>query len=103
MRLKLGPAVAFSSVVSVLALSLNTLTFAGPSTIWGCMVRLTRGSQAGNINFHGIPAYENTGYKVQSVAQLGIVLSGGCVRQAESEAIWIWDWANVRTKVVVLP
>jgi hypothetical protein len=40
---------------------------------------------------------------VQSVAQLAIPLSGECVRQAESDAIWIWNFAHVDTKVVVLP
>jgi hypothetical protein len=87
----------------VFSRSRYTFALANPSIIWGYMVRFTKGCQGGNIGFHEIPTNKNTGYKVQSVAQLGIPLSGGCVRQAESDAIWIWNWAYVGTKVVVLP
>ena len=34
--------------------------------------------------------------------QLGQPLSGGCVRQAPEDAIWMWNWAPVGTVVVVL-
>jgi lipoprotein-anchoring transpeptidase ErfK/SrfK len=40
---------------------------------------------------------------VQSVSQLGQPLSGGCVRQSTPDAIWMWNWAYIGTKVVVLP
>ena len=41
--------------------------------------------------------------ELQSEEQLGQSLSGGCVRQAQTDAIWMWDWAQLGTKVVVLP
>lgn len=80
-----------------------TFALANPSIIWGYMVRFAKGCQGGNIGFHEIPTNKNTGRKVQSVSQLGLPLSGGCVRQAESDAVWMWNWAYVGTKVVVLP
>ena len=43
------------------------------------------------------------GRPVQSIAQLGQPLSGGCVRQAVDDAVWMWNWAQIGTKVVVLP
>ena len=42
------------------------------------------------------------GQPVQTVDQLGEPLSGGCVRQATPDAIWMWDWAQLGTVVVVL-
>jgi hypothetical protein len=87
----------------VFSRSRYTFALANPSIIWGYMVRFTKGCRGGNIGFHEIPTNKNTGVRVQSVAQLGIPLSGGCVRQAELDAIWIWNWAYVGTKVVVLP
>jgi lipoprotein-anchoring transpeptidase ErfK/SrfK len=39
---------------------------------------------------------------LQSESQLGQPLSGGCVRQSTSDAIWTWNWAYLGTKVVVL-
>jgi hypothetical protein len=71
----------------VLSRSRYTFALANPAIIWGYMVRFTKGCDGGNIGFHEIPTNKNTGYKVQSMAQLGIPLSGGCVRQAESDAI----------------
>lgn len=87
----------------VFSRSRYTFALSNPSIIWGYMVRFTKGCEGGNIGFHEIPTNENTGRKVQSLSQLGTPLSGGCVRQAESDAVWIWNWAYVGTKVVVLP
>ncbi len=87
----------------VFSRSRYTFALSNPSIIWGYMVRFTKGCQGGNIGFHEIPTNKNTGRKVQSISQLGIPLSGGCVRQAPSDAIWMWNWAYVGTKVVVLP
>jgi len=67
------------------------------------MVRFAKSCNGGNIGFHEIPTDTSTGYKLQSVSQLGTPLSGGCVRQAVSDAVWMWNWAYVGTKVVVLP
>ncbi len=34
--------------------------------------------------------------------QLGLPLSGGCVRQSTADAQWVWNWAYIGTVVVVL-
>jgi lipoprotein-anchoring transpeptidase ErfK/SrfK len=87
----------------VFSRSRYTFAIQNPSIIWGYMVRFTKGCNGGNIGFHEIPTDKNTGFKVQSVSQLGTPLSGGCVRQAVPDAVWMWNWAYVGTKVVVLP
>jgi len=66
------------------------------------MVRFAYGPQGGRIGFHEIPTNLQTGAKLQSESQLGLGLSAGCVRQATRDAIYIWHWAPVGTKVVVL-
>jgi lipoprotein-anchoring transpeptidase ErfK/SrfK len=35
-------------------------------------------------------------------SELGQRLSGGCQRQADADATFMWDFAQVGTKVVVL-
>jgi lipoprotein-anchoring transpeptidase ErfK/SrfK len=86
---------------SVFSRSRYTNSIQDPTIKWGYMVRFTKGCNGGNIGFHEIPT--QFGKPVQTIAQLGQPLSGGCVRQATSDAIWMWDWAGVGTKVVVLP
>jgi peptidoglycan hydrolase-like protein with peptidoglycan-binding domain len=71
-----------------------------PSVRWRYMVRFTYGFQGGRIGFHEIP--NRNGVPLQSSEQLGLPLSGGCVRQTTADALWIWNWAPVGTKVVVL-
>ena len=58
-------------------------------------------NDGGNIGFHEIPT--QYGRPLQSIWQLGQPLSAGCVRQAPSDALWMWNWAGLGTKVVVLP
>lgn len=87
----------------VFSRSRYTFSINNPDIVWGYMVRFTKGCQGGNIGFHEIPTDKTTGHKVQSVSQLGTPLSGGCVRQALPDAQWMWNWAYVGTKVVVLP
>ena len=86
---------------SVFSRSSFTCNIKNPSICWRYMVRFTRGPEGDNIGFHEIPRRD--GVPVQSVSQLGQPLSGGCVRQATPDAVYIWDWAPVGTKVVVLP
>lgn len=62
-------------------------------------VRFTRGENAA-IGFHDIPI--NDGQKVQSVAQLGTPRSHGCIRQNLPDAIKMWDFADLGTKVDVV-
>ena len=61
-------------------------------------VRFTQGDNAA-IGFHDIPV--DDGRPVQSVDQLGTPLSHGCVRQRRADAIALWRFAPVGTKVVV--
>lgn len=86
---------------SVFSRSRYTNSIQNPTIKWGYMIRFTKGCEGGNIGFHEIPS--QYGVPVQSVSQLGTPLSAGCVRQATSDAVWMWNWAWVGTKVVVLP
>jgi len=61
-------------------------------------VRFTRGDNAA-IGFHSIPT--KNGHLLQTRAQLGTPQSHGCIRQALPDAIRLWDFAPVGTKVVV--
>jgi len=81
--------------------SRHTYSINNPSITWGYMVRFAKGAQGGNIGFHEIPF--QYGRPVQSLAQLGQPLSGGCVRQALPDAQWMWSWAQLGTLVVVTP
>jgi len=85
----------------VFSRSRYTYSINNPSITWGYMVRFAHGARGGNIGFHEIPF--QYGSPVQTFAQLGQPLSGGCVRQALPDAIWMWNWAQIGTRVVVLP
>jgi lipoprotein-anchoring transpeptidase ErfK/SrfK len=86
---------------SVFSRSMYTCNIKNPSICWRYMVRFAHGGDDGdNIGFHEIP--KKDGVPVQSVSQLGTPLSGGCVRQATADAIYMWNWAPIGTKVVVL-
>jgi lipoprotein-anchoring transpeptidase ErfK/SrfK len=85
----------------VFSKSMNTCNIKKPWICWRYMVRFAYGGDEGdNIGFHEIP--KENGVPVQSESQLGIPLSGGCVRQRTEDAVYIWNWAPVGTKVVVL-
>ena len=80
--------------------SLYTYSAKDPSVRWRYMVRFAYGFQGGRIGFHEIP--NRNGVPLQSKEQLGLPLSGGCVRQSTADAQWLWNWAYIGTKVVVL-
>jgi len=85
----------------VFSRSLYTCNIKNPAVCWRYMVRFAIGGDEGdNIGFHEIP--KKNGVPLQSVSQLGTPLSHGCVRQSTPDAIYIWDWAPIGTKVVVL-
>ncbi len=63
-------------------------------------VRFTSGKNA-PIGFHDIPV-SNGGSLLQNLHQLGTPLSSGCIRQARPDAIALWEFSPVGTKVVVL-
>ncbi len=70
-----------------------------PNICMRFMVRFAKGPKGDNIGFHEIP--EQDGVPIQSEAQLGQALSGGCVRQATADAEYMWAFAGIGTTVVV--
>jgi lipoprotein-anchoring transpeptidase ErfK/SrfK len=84
----------------VFSRSAATYSKENPAVTWRYMVRFAKGRNGDNIGFHEIPT--KRGRALQSTAQLGQPLSAGCVRQAPADALWIWNWAGIGTKVVVL-
>lgn len=73
------------------------------------MVRFYRTPRYDNIGFHQIPTHTinwKTGARapLQTEAQLGMngLYSGGCIRQSAADADFMWNWAQVGTKVVVV-
>ena len=65
------------------------------------MVRYLR-TDIGAIGFHAIPLHVEDNSPYQTEAELGTRLSGGCQRQANRDAAFMWDFAQVGTKVVVV-
>lgn len=77
------------------------------STAWNGEARLPKmvrwlQTERGHIGFHGIPTDVKTGEPYQTDAELGTRLSGGCQRQADLDADFVWEFAPEGTKVVVL-
>jgi len=89
----------YAGTYSVYSRSLYTYSTDNPDIKFRYMVRFTYGPGGGRIGFHEIPT--KFGVPLQSTAQLGQPLSGGCVRQSTPDAQWMWDWAGIGTKVVV--
>ena len=56
----------------------------------------------GHIGFHGIPTKVSDGSAYQTEAELGQRLSGGCQRQANRDADFVWAFADIGTTVVVI-
>ena len=81
--------------------SLRTFATHNPAITWEYMVRFAIGQYGGAIGFHQIPLLN--GVPMQTEAQLGQPLSGGCVRQSHADAVLVWNWAPVGTLVVVVP
>ena len=55
----------------------------------------------GNLGFHGIPIHVENGEPYQTTDELGTRLSGGCQRQHDTDAAFMWEFATVGTTVVV--
>ncbi len=76
------------------------------STAWNgkaylpLMIRWLK-TERGNIGFHGIPTKVSTGEVYQTTEELGTRLSGGCQRQHNTDAAFLWGFADIGTKVVV--
>jgi lipoprotein-anchoring transpeptidase ErfK/SrfK len=62
-------------------------------------VRFTQGPTGAAIGFHSIPTSHDV--PLQTRAQLGTPQSHGCIRQDLPDAIALWAFAPVGTKVVV--
>ena len=65
------------------------------------MVRWLK-TDIGAIGFHGIPTHVEDGSVYQTEAELGTRLSGGCQRQANPDADFLWEFAQVGTPVIVI-
>jgi hypothetical protein len=65
------------------------------------MVRFARSGSGLAIGFHGIPRYSD-GRPMQTEDDLGGFRSAGCVRQSDTDAALLYDWAPIGTTVVVL-
>ncbi len=76
------------------------------STAWNgrawlpLMVRYQK-TDIGAIGFHAIPLHVEDDSAYMTESELGQRLSGGCQRQANRDAKFMWDFANVGTTVVV--
>lgn len=77
------------------------------STAWNgkawlpMMVRWLK-TDIGAIGFHALPLHVEDDSPYQTEAELGTRLSGGCQRQANLDAEFTWDFAQIGTKVVVI-
>jgi peptidoglycan hydrolase-like protein with peptidoglycan-binding domain len=77
------------------------------SSAWNFKARLPlmiryQKTAIGAIGFHGIPIHVSDGTPYQTEAELGTRMSGGCQRQANPDAAFLWAFAPVGTKVVVI-
>ena len=79
----------------------TTCAVAHPDICMRWMVRFAINWKGNNIGFHEIPS--RNGVPLQTDDQLGLALSGGCVRQATADALITWNWATIGTVVVVVP
>jgi peptidoglycan hydrolase-like protein with peptidoglycan-binding domain len=58
-------------------------------------------TEIGHIGFHGIPRHVSDNSPYQATDELGTRLSGGCQRQHDLDAAFLWAFADVGTTVVV--
>ena len=58
-------------------------------------------TEIGHIGFHGIPRHVSDNSVYQTTEELGTRLSGGCQRQHDLDAEFLWSFADVGTTVVV--
>lgn len=83
----------------VFSRSTYTCNIDHPNICMRYMVRFAHGPNGDNIGFHEIP--RDNGVPIQTDAQLGQALSGGCVRQSTADAEFMWAFAGIGTVVVV--
>lgn len=56
----------------------------------------------GAIGFHALPVRVSDGSLYQTEEELGQRLSGGCQRQANLDADFVWEFAQIGTPVIVI-
>ena len=76
------------------------------STAWNGQAKLPLmvrwlDTERGAIGFHGIPTHISDGSAYQTDAELGQRLSGGCQRQSNLDAAFMWNFADIGTPVIV--
>ena len=76
------------------------------STAWNGQALLPKmirwlDTERGAIGFHGIPTHISDGSAYQTDAELGQKLSGGCQRQSNLDAAFLWAFAQIGTPVYV--
>ncbi len=76
------------------------------STAWNGQAYLPKmirwlDTERGAIGFHGIPTHISDGTAYQTDAELGQKLSGGCQRQSNLDAAFLWEFAQIGTPVYV--
>lgn len=59
-------------------------------------------TERGAIGFHAIPIDKSTGELYQTEDELGTKDSGGCQRQAEEDAWFMWNFGTIGTRVIVV-
>jgi peptidoglycan hydrolase-like protein with peptidoglycan-binding domain len=64
------------------------------------MIRYQK-TEIGHIGFHAIPLHVADNSPYQTTAELGTRLSGGCQRQHNLDAAFMWEFAQIGTTVVV--
>ena len=65
------------------------------------MTRFAIGRNGGNIGFHEIPIRNSK--PMHTVDELGAFKGSGCLRSSTQDALFIYQWATLGTKVVVVP
>lgn len=92
------PGIPRKGTYSVFSKSMNAVAGSRKATMTH-MVRFARGRTLA-IGFHAIPR-DRRGRPIQSQSELGTYQSLGCVRQADADAVALWNFAPLGTKVVV--
>lgn len=59
-------------------------------------------TERGAIGFHAIPLRNDNGQPYQTIDELGTKDSGGCQRQANEDAWFMWNFGTIGTRVIVV-
>lgn len=59
-------------------------------------------TERGAIGFHAIPLRNDNGLPYQTIDELGHKDSGGCQRQANEDAWFMWNFGTIGTRVIVV-